>query len=99
MRGWKQEAGRRRPVCPWSSSRLFLYYFLLLVDSNDNITIQSLHQSYEDWLIHEKQGKLPAPVLVLDADQGIDNMITTYEQYKVGSWLMAATDWHIYYFY
>ena len=45
--------------------------------------MQSLHQSYEDWLIHEKQGKLPAPVLVLDADQGIDNMITTYEQYKV----------------
>merc|ERR1719221_1680872 len=44
--------------------------------------IESLHQSYEDWLIHEKQGKLPAPVLVLDADQGIDNMITTYEQYK-----------------
>ena len=46
--------------------------------------MQSLHQSYEDWLIHEKQGKLPAPVLVLDADQGIDNMIRTYEQYKVG---------------
>ena len=49
--------------------------------------MQSLHQSYEDWLIHEKQGKPPAPVLVLDADQGIDNMITTYEQYKVVSWL------------
>jgi len=47
--------------------------------------IESLHQSYEDWLIHEKQGKPPAPVLVLDADQGIDNMITTYEQYKVVS--------------
>ena len=44
---------------------------------------QSLHKSYEDWLVHKTQGPLPAPVLVLDADQGIDNMITTYETYKV----------------
>ena len=44
---------------------------------------QSLHQSYEDWLGHKTQGPLPAPVLMLDADQGIDNMITTYETYKV----------------
>lgn len=44
---------------------------------------QSLHQSYEDWLVHKTQGPLPAPVLMLDADQGIDNMITTYETYKV----------------
>ena len=45
--------------------------------------IESLHQSYEDWLIHRTQGPLPAPVLVLDADQGIDMMIQTYDQYKV----------------
>jgi len=44
--------------------------------------IESLHKSYEDWLVHKTQGPLPAPVLVLDADQGIDNMITTYETYK-----------------
>jgi len=44
--------------------------------------IESLHHSYEDWLIHQKQGPLPAQVLVLDADKGIDHMITTYEQYK-----------------
>jgi len=44
--------------------------------------IESLHQSYEDWLIHKTQGPLPAPVLILDADQGIDNMIKTYETYQ-----------------
>ena len=43
---------------------------------------QSLHQSYEDWLIHKTSGPLPAPVLLLDADQGIDNMIRTYETYE-----------------
>ena len=49
------------------------------------VTLQSLHDSYEDWLIHQKQGPLPAQVLVLDADKGIDHMITTYEQYKVSA--------------
>jgi len=44
--------------------------------------LESLHQSYEDWLIHKTSGPLPAPVLLLDADQGIDNMIRTYETYE-----------------
>ena len=44
--------------------------------------MQSLHQSYEDWLINKTSGPLPAPVLIMDADQGIDNMIRTYETYK-----------------
>jgi len=44
--------------------------------------LQSLHQSYEDWLINKTSGPLPAPVLIMDADQGIDNMIRTYETYK-----------------
>lgn len=44
--------------------------------------LESLHQSYEDWLIHKTSGPLPAPVLIMDADQGIDNMIRTYETYK-----------------
>ena len=52
---------------------------------------QSLHKSYEDWLVHKTQGPLPAPVLVLDADQGIDNMITTYETYKVTLYLLIFT--------
>jgi len=44
--------------------------------------IEGLHQSYEDWLINQTQGPPPAPVLVLDADQGIESMLQTYEQYK-----------------
>jgi len=44
--------------------------------------IEGLHQSYEDWLIHQKQGPLPAPVLILDADQGMESMLKTYDQFK-----------------
>jgi len=43
--------------------------------------IEGLHQSYEDWLISQSQGKLPAPLLVLDADQGIEKMLETYEKF------------------
>ena len=57
------------------------------IDLSIKLFSQSLHHSYEDWLIHQKQGPLPAQVLVLDADKGIDHMITTYEQYKVNAWL------------
>jgi len=44
--------------------------------------IEGLHQSYEDWLIHQTKGPPPAPVLVLDADQGIEKMLLTYDQFK-----------------
>ena len=80
---------------------------------------QGLHQSYEDWLIHQSQvigttenmnhlsfllyplgwaacfyvsflslihslqGNLPAPLLILDADQGIEKMLETYEKFTV----------------
>lgn len=43
--------------------------------------IQHLHQCYEEWLMSEKFGPPPAPVLVLDADQGIESMLKTYEKY------------------
>merc|ERR1712010_374162 len=43
--------------------------------------IEGLHQSYEDWLIHQSQGNLPAPLLILDADQGIEKMLETYEKF------------------
>ena len=54
--------------------------------------LQSLHESYEDWLIHEKLGPLPAKVLVLDADHGLEHMINTYEQHKVGEITSTALD-------
>ena len=44
---------------------------------------QSLHRSHEDWLIHQTQGPLPAALLVLDADQDRDTMVTTFETHKV----------------
>lgn len=44
--------------------------------------MEGLHQSYEDWLIHKTQGSLPAPVLVLDADQGVEKMLQTYEMFN-----------------
>ena len=44
---------------------------------------QHLHQCYEEWLVGEKFGPAPAPVLVLDANQGIESMLKTYEQYTV----------------
>jgi len=44
--------------------------------------IESLHKSYENWLIHETQGPVPAPVLVLDADQGIESMLNIYDKYQ-----------------
>jgi len=43
--------------------------------------IQHLHQCYEDWLLAEKFGAPPAPVLVLDADQGIEDMLKIYDKY------------------
>ena len=44
---------------------------------------QSLHRSHEDWLIHQTHGPLPAPLLVLDADQDRDTMLNTFETHKV----------------
>jgi len=43
--------------------------------------INHLHQCYEDWLLTDKFGPLPAPVLVLDANQGMDEMLKIYEKY------------------
>ena len=55
-----------------------------------DIVTQGLHDSYEDWLVGGRFGRPPAPVLILDADQGIDTMLHTYEQFKVraGAYLL-----------
>ena len=50
---------------------------------------QGLHRSYEEWLIQQSQGSLPAPLLILDADQGIETMLQTYEKFTVSP---AATE-------
>ena len=36
-------------------------------------------------LINSLQGNLPAPLLILDADQGIEKMLETYEKFTVTS--------------
>jgi len=57
--------------------------------------LQSLHNCYEDWLIHKKFGdahELP-PVLVLDADQNMDEMCGLYKKYsKVLRGLQSVKD-------
>ena len=94
---------------------------------------QGLHQSYEDWLIHQSQvigttenmnhlsfllyplgwaacfyvsflslihslqGNLPAPLLILDADQGIEKMLETYEKFTVTS-ILSKNMSNTYYF-
>ena len=45
-------------------------------------------------MIHKTQGPLPAPVMVLDADQGIEQMIATYDQYKVCTQIAAHQTLH-----
>lgn len=42
--------------------------------------LQSLHTAYEEWLIQRKFGDIKAPILVLDADQDLDEMISTYKE-------------------
>ena len=42
-------------------------------------------------LIHSLQGNLPAPLLILDADQGIEKMLETYEKFTVTLVLLKNT--------
>lgn len=44
--------------------------------------IEGLHQSYEDWLVHKVHGEPPAPVLQLDANQDIQQMLKIFDQHK-----------------
>ena len=46
-------------------------------------------------LIHSLQGNLPAPLLILDADQGIEKMLETYEKFTVTSILSETCQAHI----
>ena len=50
---------------------------------------QGLHRSHEDWLIHQTHGPLPAPLLVLDADQDRDTMLNTFDTHKVRRALLS----------
>ncbi|XP_073691953.1 thymidine kinase 2, mitochondrial [Garra rufa] len=42
--------------------------------------LESIHNLYEDWLIHHKSFKVPAPVLVIPADHDLQKMLHQYEE-------------------
>ncbi|KAM3606792.1 uncharacterized protein V6R79_023334 [Siganus canaliculatus] len=42
--------------------------------------LESIHQLYEDWLIKRTSIPLPAPVLVIPADQDLQKMLHQYEE-------------------
>lgn len=44
--------------------------------------IEDLHNLHEEWLLKQKCGKLPAPVLVLDANNEYHKMTEIYEEKK-----------------
>ncbi|XP_066510249.1 thymidine kinase 2, mitochondrial-like isoform X2 [Hoplias malabaricus] len=42
--------------------------------------LASIHNLYEDWLIHKTRFTLPAPVLVIPADADLQKMLRLYEE-------------------
>ncbi|XP_034079299.1 thymidine kinase 2, mitochondrial isoform X1 [Gymnodraco acuticeps] len=42
--------------------------------------LESIHQLYEDWLIKKSSSPLPAPVLVIPADQDLQEMLHQYKE-------------------
>ncbi|XP_012943903.2 thymidine kinase 2, mitochondrial-like [Aplysia californica] len=44
--------------------------------------LESLHRLHDEWLLHGKRGKLPAPVLVIDADKDHSELQTKLESLR-----------------
>ncbi|ETE66599.1 Thymidine kinase 2, mitochondrial, partial [Ophiophagus hannah] len=42
--------------------------------------LEAIHQLYEDWLINQTLFKVPSPVLVLQADDDLQEMMEKYEE-------------------
>ncbi|XP_042293505.1 thymidine kinase 2, mitochondrial isoform X2 [Sceloporus undulatus] len=42
--------------------------------------LEAIHQLYEEWLIKQTLFKVPSPVLVLQADHDLEDMLETYEE-------------------
>ncbi|XP_071110445.1 thymidine kinase 2, mitochondrial-like [Haliotis cracherodii] len=42
--------------------------------------LNSLHKLHEDWLIEKKRGELPAPLLVIDANLDLEDLLKTISQ-------------------
>ncbi|KAK2191224.1 hypothetical protein NP493_55g04000 [Ridgeia piscesae] len=44
--------------------------------------LRSLHELHEDWLVQQTKFPLPAPVLVLDANEDLATIETVYDKHK-----------------
>ncbi|XP_072136071.1 thymidine kinase 2, mitochondrial [Mobula birostris] len=44
--------------------------------------LRRLHQLYEDWLVKQTSFKVPAPVLVIPADQDLEEMLEQYKAHR-----------------
>jgi len=42
--------------------------------------LRELHDHHEDWLVHKKFSHPPAPVIVIDANQDVEDMLGEYEK-------------------
>ncbi|VDI00220.1 thymidine kinase [Mytilus galloprovincialis] len=51
-------------------------------DLKDKEYLQSLHDLHEDWLMHQKQFELPAPVIVIEANEDISKLYPKFNQCK-----------------
>ncbi|XP_026472013.1 thymidine kinase 2, mitochondrial-like [Ctenocephalides felis] len=44
--------------------------------------LKQVHESYEQWLIQTPPENLPSPVLIIDADQSLDDIVKSYKKYE-----------------
>ncbi|KAM6916268.1 thymidine kinase 2, mitochondrial [Xenentodon cancila] len=44
--------------------------------------LEAIHQLYEDWLIKRSSAAVPAPVLVIPADDDLQKMLQQYEEHR-----------------
>eukprot|EP00057_Strongylocentrotus_purpuratus_P019927 XP_011674401.1 PREDICTED: thymidine kinase 2, mitochondrial-like [Strongylocentrotus purpuratus] len=44
--------------------------------------LTKLHELYEDWLIHRNSWSLPAPVVVIDSNNSVEQMLQYYKDNK-----------------
>ncbi|XP_040266003.1 thymidine kinase 2, mitochondrial [Bufo bufo] len=44
--------------------------------------LHAIHELYEEWLVKQSSFPVPAPVLVIDADKNMEEMIQHYEEHR-----------------
>ncbi|KAG1659871.1 Deoxynucleoside kinase [Nymphon striatum] len=54
--------------------------------------LTTLHEAHEDWLIHEKSFPVPCPVMVMDANKNLKNMLNDFEECKNSIFDREPTD-------